>query len=245
MARKYWSGRDALGGRFRIGGRADRPWVTVVGIVKSVRHNGVAGVVKEKFYVPHTQWAASVGSTNNIRSMTLVVRTSGDPSALTSPIRAIVGRLDPAVPIANVRTMDDVVSGALSTPRFTGLLLGAFAGLALVLSAVGIYGLLSFLVSRRTREIGIRVAIGADRRRVLAMVMQGAVALALTGVAIGTAGAFALTRLLGTLLHGVTPNDPLTLAASAAALTVVALAASAVPAWRATRVNPVVALKSD
>ena len=245
MARKYWSGRDALGGRFRIGGAANRPWVTVVGIVKSVKHNGVAGVVKEKFYVPHTQWAVSVGSTNNIRSMTLVVRGTGDPSALTSPIRAIVGRLDPAVPIANVRTMDDVVSGALSTPRFTGLLLGAFAGLALALSAVGIYGLLSFLVSRRTREIGIRVAIGADRGRVLAMVMRGAATLALIGVAIGTVGALVLTRLLETLLHGVTPHDPVTLAVAAASLTAVALGASAVPAWRATRVNPVVALKSD
>jgi len=216
-----------------------------VGIVKSVRHNGIAGVVKEKFYVPHTQWAVSVGTTNNIRTMTLVVRTGGDPSALTSPIRAIVTGLDPAVPVANVRTMDDVVSGALSTPRFTGLLLGAFAGLALALSAVGIYGLLSFLVSRRTREIGIRVAVGADRRRVLAMVMRGAASLALTGVAIGTVGALALARLLGTLLHGVTPEDPATLAAAAAALIAVALAASAVPAWRATRVNPVVALKSD
>ena len=245
MARKYWPGREAIGGRFRIGGAPDRPWVTVVGIVKSVRHNGVAGVVKEKFYVPHTQWAASVGNTNSIRSMTLVVRTSGDPAALTPPIRAIVGRLDPAVPIANVRTMDDVVSGALSTPRFTGLLLGAFAGLALVLSAVGIYGLLSFLVSRRTREIGIRVAIGADRARVLSMVMRSAAILAVTGVAIGAAGALVLARLLGTLLHGVTPQDPLTLAAAAGALTTVALAASAVPAWRATRVNPVVALKSD
>jgi putative ABC transport system permease protein len=245
MARKYWPGREALGGRFRIGGAANRPWVTVVGIVKSVRHNGIAGVVKEKFYIPHTQWAVSVGSTNNIRSMTLVVRTAGDPSALTPSIRGIVHGLDPAIPIANVRTMDDVVSGALSTPRFTGLLLGAFAGLALVLSAVGIYGLLSFLVSRRTREIGIRVAIGADRRRVLTMVMKSAAALALTGVAIGMVAALVLARLLATLLHGVTPQDPLTLGAAAAALTAVALAASAVPAWRATLVNPVVALKSE
>ena len=245
MARKYWPGRDALGGRFRIGGSANRPWVTVVGIVKSVRHNGVAGVVKEKFYIPHTQWAVSVGTTNNFRSMTLVVRAAGDPSSLTPAIRSAIARLDPAIPIANVRTMEDVVSGALATPRFTGLLLGGFAGLALVLSAVGIYGLLSFLVSRRTREIGIRVAIGADRRRVLSMVMRSAATLALAGVAVGAAGALVLARLLGTLLHGVTPQDPATLAAAAAALTIVALAASAVPAWRATRVDPVVALKSE
>jgi putative ABC transport system permease protein len=245
MARKYWPGRDALGGRFRIGGSAGRPWVTVVGIVKSVRHNGVAGIVKEKFYVPHTQWAASVGSTNNFRSMTLVVRTDADPSSLTPVIRDTVSRLDPDIPIANVRTMDDVVAAALSTPRFTGSLLGTFAGLAVVLSAVGIYGLLSFLVSRRTREIGIRVAIGADRRRVLSMVMRNAATLAFTGVAIGTAAALLLARLLAGLLHGVTPQDPLTLAAAATVLGAVALGASALPAWRATRVNPVVALKSD
>jgi putative ABC transport system permease protein len=133
----------------------------------------------------------------------------------------------------------------MSTPRFTGLLLGAFALLALILSAVGIYGLLSFLVSRRTREIGIRVAIGADRGRVLALVLRNAAVLAVSGAIAGTVGALALTRLLQKLLHGVTPHDPATLAASAAALIAVALAASAVPAWRASRVNPVVALRSD
>jgi putative ABC transport system permease protein len=245
MARKYWAGRDAVGGRFRIGSSAMRPWITVVGIVKSVRHNGVAGVVKEKFYIPHTQWAASVGSANNMRAMTLVVRTSGRPAVLSAPVRAAIARLDPALPVADVRSMDDVVSSAMSTPRFTGLLLGAFALLALILSAVGIYGLLSFLVSRRTREIGIRVAIGADRGRVLALVLRNAAVLAVSGAIAGTVGALALTRLLQKLLHGVTPHDPATLAASAAALIAVALAASAVPAWRASRVNPVVALRSD
>ena len=245
MARKYWPGRDALGGRFRIGGSSNRPWVTVVGIVKSVHHNGVAGVVKEKFYVPHAQWAKSLGNTNLIRAMTLVVRTSGDPAALAAPVREAVRRLDPALPVSDVRTMEKVVAAALSTPRFTGLLLGVFAALALALSAVGIYGLLSFVVSSRTREIGIRVAIGADRSRVLMMVLRSAALLALVGVAIGTAGALLVTRALGTLLHGVTPHDPFALGASAAALGLVAIAASALPAWRAARVNPVVALKSE
>ena len=244
MARKYWPGRDAIGGRFRIGG-SSRPWVTVVGIVKSVRHNGVAGVVKEKFYVPHAQWAASLGNTNLIRAMTLVVRTPGDPATLAAPVRETVRRLDPTLPVSDVRTMENVVADALSTPRFTGLLLGVFAALALVLSAVGIYGLLSFVVSSRTREIGIRVAIGADRSRVLGLVLRRAALLALAGIVIGTAGALLVTRALGALLHGVTAHDPLALGASAAALGLVAIAASAVPAWRATRVNPVVALKSD
>jgi predicted permease len=245
MARRYWPGRDALGGRFRIGGTAERPWVTVVGIVGTVRHNGVAGVVKEKFYVPHAQWAVSLGNTNTIRSMTFVVKDGGNPAALTSPVRAAIARIDPSIPVADVRTMDDVVSASLSTPRFTGWLLGAFAVLALVLSAVGIYGLLSFLVTRRTREIGIRVAIGAGRRRVLGMVLRSTAVLALAGIAIGTACALVVTRLFGALLHGVTPQDPLSLGAAAAALGAVALGASAVPAWRATRVNPVVALKSE
>jgi putative ABC transport system permease protein len=245
MARKYWPGHDALGGRFVIGGGPNRPWVTVVGIVKSVHHNGVAGIVKEKFYVPHTQWAVSLGNTNLIRAMTLVARTEGDPAALATPVRAAIHRIDPSLPVSDVRTMDAVVADALSTPRFTGLLLGVFAALALILSAVGIYGLLSFIVSSRTREIGIRLAIGAERSSVLGMVLRSASMLAAIGVGIGIAGALFITRALGTLLHGVAPHDPVTLGAAAVALGTVAIAASAVPAWRATRVNPVVALKSE
>jgi predicted permease len=243
MARRYWPGRDAIGGRFRVGGRADRPWVNVVGIVKDVRHNGVTGVVKEKFYVPHTQWHLSVG--NPIRSMTLVVRTDGHPSTLTSPVRNIIRQLDANLPVADVRTMEDVVAGALSTPRFTSVLLSIFAALALTLSAVGIYGVLSYVVSRRTREIGIRVAIGAGRAQVLTMVLGSGVSLAVCGIAAGLVLAFGVTRLLRGLLHGVTPADPATFAAVAAALTAVAALASVVPAWRASRVDPVIALRSE
>ena len=243
MARRYWPGRDAIGGRFRIGGRADRPWVNVVGIVKDVRHNGVTGVVKEKFYVPHTQWHLSVG--NPIRSMTLVVRTDGNPSTLTSAVRNIIRQLDANLPVADVRTMEDVVGGALSTPRFTSVLLSIFAALALTLSAVGIYGVLSYVVSRRTREIGIRVAIGAGRAQVLTMVLGSGVSLAVYGIAAGLVLAFGVTRLLRGLLHGVTPADPATFVVVAASLTAVAALASVVPAWRASRVDPVIALRSE
>jgi len=243
MARRYWPGRDAIGGRFRIGGRADRPWVNVVGIVKDVRHNGVTGVVKEKFYVPHTQWHVSVG--NPIRSMTLVVRTEGNPSTLTSPVRNIIRQLDANLPVADVRTMEDVVVGALSTPRFTSVLLSIFAALALTLSAVGIYGVLSYVVSRRTREIGIRVAIGAGRARVLTMVLGSGVSLAVYGIGAGLVLAFGVTRLLRGLLHGVPPADPATFVVVAATLTAVAALASVVPAWRASRVDPVIALRSE
>jgi putative ABC transport system permease protein len=245
MARRYWSGRDPIGGRFAIGMRPDRPWVTVVGIVKDVHHNGITGVVKEKFYIPHTQWHRSLGNANLIRGMTLVVRSRGNPTALTSQVKDTIRELDASLPVADVRTMDDVVGGALSTPRFTSVLLSIFAGLALTLSAIGIYGVLSYVVSRRTREIGIRVAIGAGRAEVLKMVLGSGVSLALAGIAVGLVLAFAVTRLLRGLLHGVTPADPATFALVAGVLTAVAALASAVPAWRASRVDPVIALKSE
>ena len=243
MARLYWNGRDPIGGRMMIGGGAERPWVTVVGIVGNVRHNGITDVIKEKFYIPHTQWHKSLG--NPIRSMSLVVKTHGDPNALAGPVRQAVRALDPALPVADIRTMDDVVAATLSAPRFTGMLLGVFAGLALALSAIGIYGVLSYVVSRRTREIGIRVAIGADRGQVLRLVLSSGGGLSLVGIAIGLVVAASLSRLMTTLLHDVEPGDPATFVAVAAILTTVALAASLVPAWRATRVDPVRALKAE
>jgi predicted permease len=245
MARLYWAGRDPIGGRFRIGNRADRPWVTVVGIVKGVRHNGITSVVKEKFYIPHSQWARSVGNVNSIRSMTLVIKTDGDPAALTTSVRGVIREMDPNLPVADVRTMEDVVGTALATPWFTSVLLSIFAALALTLSAIGIYGVLAYLVSRRTREIGIRVAIGARRLDVVKMVLGSGLTLALAGIAGGIVLAFAITRLLRGLLHGVRPADPATFAAVAALLTIVAVLASAVPAWRASRVDPVIALRSE
>jgi putative ABC transport system permease protein len=246
MARRYWQGRDPIGGRFRIGSsRMDRPWVTVVGIVKSVRHNGLEGGVKEKFYIPHTQWHRSLGNTNSIRAMTLVARTDGDPAALTGPIRDVIRRLDPNLPVADVRTMDAVVGTAMSAPKFTSVLLSIFGALALTLSAIGIYGVLSYVVSRRTREIGIRVAIGAGRPAVLRMVLSSGLTLAVSGIVAGLVLAAATTRLLSGLLHGVTPGDPATFAVVTLGLVAVAVLASAVPAWRASRVDPVIALKSE
>jgi putative ABC transport system permease protein len=245
MAAKYWSDRDPVGGRFKIGGGnpAARPWVTVVGIVANVRHNGLTDVVKEKFYVPHTQWPRSVG--NAIRSMTVVVKAERDAQSLASPVRQAIRELDPNLPVAMVRTMDEIVASTLSAPRFTGALLGVFAALALALSAIGIYGVLSYVVSRRTREIGIRLAIGAGRAQVLGLVLRSGLGFAIAGVANGLAAAAALSQAMTTLLHGVTPADPLTYAAVAVTLTVVAVAASLIPAWRAARVSPMRALRME
>jgi predicted permease len=243
MGRLYWNGRDPIGGRLKIGGDPKRPFVTVVGVVADVRHNGITDVVKEKFYVPHTQWNTAVGFP--IRGMTLVIRAGGDPWALVGPTRQAVRSLDPSLPVANIRLMDDVVGAALSTPRFTGILLGSFAVLALLLSAIGIYGVLSYLVSRRTREIGIRVAIGAGRAEVLRLILRNGISLALAGVAIGIGFALWASRLMSGLLHDVRPGDPVTFTAVGLLLTGVALIASLVPAWRATRVDPVVALKTE
>lgn len=244
MARRYWHGRDAIGGRFRIGSNnPQRPFVTVVGIVADVRHNGITDVVKEKFYVPHTQWHKSTG--NAIRSMSLVVKTQHDPSSLAGSVRQRIRALDATLPVANVRTMDEIVGATMSSSRFTGFLLATFAAIALALAAIGIYGVLSYLVSRRTREIGIRLAIGAGRLQVLRMVLGGGLLLALAGVLAGLGVAFAATRSMTGLLHEVDPWDPVTFVSVGVVLTLVAGLASLVPAWRATRVDPVVALKAE
>jgi ABC-type antimicrobial peptide transport system permease subunit len=177
--------------------------------------------------------------------MNLLLRGEGDPRALAAPLRALVRELDPSLPLAGVRPMSDVVAGALATPRLAGWLLALFAGLALALSAVGIYGLLAYLVSQRRTEIGIRIAIGAPRASVLWLVLGQGLRLAGAGLALGMAAALALTRLLASLLHGVEPRDPATFAAAPLALLAAALLASYLPARRATRVDPSVVLRAE
>ena len=242
LAKTYFKDGEAVGGRIRVG-MARNPWVSVVGIVADERHNGVTGVVKEKFYIPHSQWHIATGG-NLVRNVFVVVRASGDPRRLAAPIRAEVRQLDPTLPVANVRTMNEVVNTALATPRLTGFLLGAFAVIALTLAAVGIYGVLAYLVSQRTPEIGIRLAIGADRSQVLAMILRQGMALAGLGVIVGLAAALALTRLMAGLLYQVRASDPLTFTVVPVVLLLVALVASYLPARRATRVSPVIALRT-
>ena len=241
MARTYWKDGNAVGGHMRIGGMQN-PFTTVVGIVADERHNGVTGIVKEKFYVPHSQWHVATGG-NIIRNVFLVVRTSGDPLGLAGPVRAEIRRLDATLPVANIRPMTDVVATALATPRLTGFLLGTFAGIALALAAIGIYGVLAYLVSQRTHEIGIRLAIGANHAQVLSMVLGQGMKLAALGIAIGLVVAFGLTQLMQSQLYQVTASDPITYLIVPAALFVVTLAASYLPALRATRVSPTTALR--
>jgi predicted permease len=243
MARTYWSDGRAVGGRIRVGNMRN-PWLTVVGIVADERHNGVTGVVKEKFYVPHSQWHIATGG-NIIRNVFVVVRTAGDPLQLAAPVRAEIRQLDPNLPVANIRPMRDVVATALATPRLTGFLLGAFAAIALALAAVGIYGVLAYLVSQRTHEIGIRLAIGANRAQVLGMILRQGMGLAAIGIAVGLASAFLLTRLMRSLLYEVTASDPATFVAVPVALLLVTLVASYLPALRATRVSPTIALRTQ
>ena len=242
MAAKYWAGRDALGGRFRQGGR-DRPMITVVGIVADVKHNGITGAVKPKFYRPHAQFHRSSG--NPMRNMTLAVRTKARPESLAGAIRAEVTRLDPDLPIAAVQTMEHVVASSIATPRLTGWLLGVFAGLALLLAAIGIYSVLSYVVSQRRREIGIRVAMGASAPQVVGLIWRGGLTMTAAGAAAGMAIAALTTRAMASLLHEVAPLDPVTFAAAPLLLMIVASIASLIPALRATRVDAVKALRAD
>jgi putative ABC transport system permease protein len=242
IASTYWPGQDPIGRRIRQGGPA-RPWMTIVGVVADVRHNGLDVPVKGKYYRVHTQ--LPVTSNFAVRNMHLVVKAAGEPLSLAGAIRAEVARLDPALPVANIRTMEDVVATSISKPRLAGSVLLLFAALALLLAAIGLYGVLAFVVSERQHEIGIRMAIGAEARDVRRSVLGQGLALAGIGLAAGAAASVALGHAIRGLLHGVSPYDPTTFAAVPAVLLGVALVASWIPAHRATRISPMLALKSE
>jgi putative ABC transport system permease protein len=242
MAKRYWPGTDAIGKRFHLGSNS-QPWVTVVGIAKQVRHNAVTEAPRAEMYIPHAQFAAAGASTP--RGMTLVIHTVGDPLAAAGYVREAVRALDRNLPIADVRTLQRVADDALSQARFTTMLLGLFAGLALTLATIGIYGVISLLVTRRRQEIGIRMALGARKASILQMVVKRGMVLAAIGVALGVTGAIWITRVLTALLYGVGQFDPLTFAAAPVVLATVALAACLIPAVRAAAVDPVVALREE
>ena len=237
LARRFWPNEDAIGKR--LGFRASDPqvWHQVVGIVGNVRHRRLDADPKPELFFPYSQYPGSF--------MTLVVRTPSDPVNAISAIRNEVLGLDPDQPVFDMKTMDERLSKTVATSRFVMLLLGAFAGIAMLLAAVGIYGVMAYTVSQRTHEIGVRMALGAGAPEVLKLVVGHGLKLVLAGVAIGVGGALALTRLMESLLFEVSATDPVTFALISAVLTGVALAACFVPARRATKVDPMVALRYE
>lgn len=245
MARKFWPGQSPVGRRVQVTpGRKDTPWVTVVGVVGDVKQQGLAASTGTEIYLPMRQLNDAAGFAP--RDMFGIVRSAtSDPLAVLPSVRAAVASLDASLPVANVRTMEQVFGRSVARPRFLMTLLLVFAAVALFLAAIGIYGVLSYAVAERTNEIGIRMALGADRSAVLRLVVGQAMTLAGTGVALGLVGSAALSRLLASLLFGVTATDPLTFALVPLLLALVALAASTVPAARAIRVDPMVALRYE
>jgi putative ABC transport system permease protein len=239
MARELWPHQSPLGRRLKFPGseKNPQPWRTIVGIVSDVRQYGLDKKAPMQIYLPEAQYPTNY--------MTLVVRSSSDPTKLVGAIRKEIAALDPDQPISDVATMTQLLSDSVALRSFSMLLLITFAGVALVLAAVGIYGVIAYTVTQRTREIGIRMALGASRRDILRLVIGRGMTPALVGVVVGLVAAFAATRLMQTLLYGVSATDPATFVVISLILAAVALVACYLPARRATRVDPMTALRYE
>jgi putative ABC transport system permease protein len=240
LARRYFPDGKAIGKRFQAGGFGpDETWFTIVGVAGDVKYNGLSAEPTPTFYVPFEQnlWSGD--------QMHLVVRSASNPQGLVEALRRELRALDPTLPLANVRTGEELLFAAASRPRFQTLLIGLFALVALLLSGVGIYGVISYAAAQRTHEIGVRLALGARPRDVLALVVGQGMRLACLGVGLGLIGALSLTWLMKGLLFQVSSSDPLTFALIAILLSGVALFACLVPARRATRTDPMIALRYE
>ena len=237
LASRYWPNEDAVGKRMRWGASTDDPLLTVVGVVADVKQRQLGAPLQPQMYVPYTQYP--------YRTMSLLVTTPGDPSALAAPVRAKIRELAPTVPLYGLETMRDIYARSVWQQRLYGTLFASFAMIALMLAAAGVYSVIAYSVTQRLHEIGVRMALGAQRADVFRMVVSGGARLALAGVAIGTAGAFATTRVLASLLFGVSPTDPLVFGGMGALLLATAMVASYLPARRAASLDPVGALRSD
>jgi predicted permease len=234
MATQYWEGQDPIGKQFRFFG--DPAPRQVIGIVEDIKYNFLGENATPYLYTSLEQTYAPAA--------TVHVRASGDPAAIMNTVRRELQQLEPTMPLLNVTTLRDVFEQALWAPRMGASLLGIFALLALLLASIGLYGVMAYTVSQRTRELGIRLALGATQHDVRNMVIRQGVFLAVGGIAIGLAAAFALARLVTNLLFGVAATDPFTFAVIPVVLLAVALVAASLPAWRASRVDPVEALRT-
>lgn len=243
LADLYWPDGDALGKRFKMSSDIDEVYRTIIGIVEDVRHRGLDAAPRREFYVPYSQFPASQDFP--VAAMTLVVRTGGAALSLTDAIRRTVTALDADVPVAAVRSMDEVVETSTSVRRLNALLFGAFGVLGLILVAIGVYGVMAYSVAQRTKELGVRMVLGADRREVVRMLVLQGMGLSLVGIAIGIAGALGGSRFLAGMLFGVGASDPVTLVGVPLLLSGVAFAACCLPALRATRADPISALRAE
>jgi predicted permease len=236
FARLNFPGESPLGHRVSYGA-ADAPYRTIVGVVKDVRERGYEPDMKAGTYSPYAQWVEAWFPE------WLAVRTSGDPTALVPAVRRVISEIDPDQPISTVQTMDEILDLNVIDRTQQTTLVGAFAGLALLLASLGLYAVLSYGVAQRRREIGLRIALGANSGSVVGMIVRRGVALTLAGLAVGLGLAWAAARAMSALLFGIGANDPLTLLGMVGLLIVIALVASSVPAIRAARVDPMEALR--
>ncbi|MGH9523240.1 MAG: FtsX-like permease family protein [Terriglobales bacterium] len=240
FANKYFPNEDPVGKHIKPGANdepGETPWREIVGIVGDIRSRSLGTPASAAYYVPLSQMVFG--------EPTVLVRTIGNPSTALNGVRDVLRQMDPEVPLYDVRTYDDYIALSVGREKFQTILLGIFAGLALLLTAVGLYGVIAYSVVQRTQEIGIRMALGASAHSVLVMVLKYAAFLAGTGIAAGLVGSIVLTRFMSSMLFGIAAHDPLTIAAVCVVLAAVALLASYIPARRATKVDPMVALRYE
>jgi putative ABC transport system permease protein len=242
MAKQYFNGKDPIGSRIQTGDPdPNSPWETIVGVVGDVKYSGLDSGPGPTLYIPYNENAWVTWS----REMYLVVRTSGSAPEIVPAIRGQLARMDATVPLAQIRTMDELLDESLVQQRFRTWLVSGFAGLALLLSAIGLYALISYSVSQRTREIGVRIALGAKRSNVMGMVLREGVQLLSFGLLLGLLGALLATRVMRSLLYSTSATDALSFVATSLALLAVTLLACYIPARRATKVDPMIALRYE